>query len=306
MHHSSIAIILLNYNTSQLTLHCVESIRNHTQWPNYEIVVVDNNSRYEEYLKLEPLRGTPNLTLVRSRINLGFSGGNMMGVQYANPETDYYYFLNNDCLLLNDVCTILATFMEQHPNAGIVGAQMFKPNRELRYSFGYFPSLGLKYLGHGFMKWYRPEQHPALKAYQEPLEVPFIMGSTLFIRATDFREVSGFDITHFLYVEEEDLARKMHAIGKVLYLIPEAEYIHLEGQSTAPCYEIIREYHISLFHYFRKHHSYPAVVLFQLFYAFKNGKKFYKHRNFSRLALFILKGCPMGESLRYRQKISIQ
>ena len=299
-----VSIILLNYNSHRFTLDCVASIREKTTGIDYEIIVVDNNSTPDDFDALRRLDQQPNLRLIRSRINLGFSGGNMLGVQFAHPQADYYYFLNNDCTLRTNVCHQLATFMDTTPSAGLCGAQMYGADGSRQVTFGYLPTVGSKIFGHGFVRWLNPNRYPPTKRnYTEPLQVPFIMGSTLFVRATAFRAVGGFDVAHFLYVEEEDLAKRLWLRGFSAWLVPEAGYVHYTGQSTKRNYDIEKEYYISLFLYFRKYHSWPERALLRMYYVIKNGRKFRRDPVFGRLAWFILRGSPLRESLRYRQTI---
>ena len=92
---------MVNYNSSLYTKACIDSIIKHTS-PNihYQIIVVDNNSEPEDFRNLQALSQNSKVTLVRSKVNLGFAGGNMYGVQFT--EADYYFFLNNDSELQND------------------------------------------------------------------------------------------------------------------------------------------------------------------------------------------------------------
>lgn len=309
-----VSIILLNYNSHQFTYDCVDSIVERTAIAadngiEYEIIIVDNNSTISDYEALKPIVKPDRysglqIKLMRSRINLGFSGGNMLGVQLANPQSTYYYFLNNDCVLRTDVCRQLADFMDATPDAGLCGAQMFAGDGSREITFGYLPTLGSKILGHGFVRMLNPALYPNLRqVYTEPIQVPFVMGSTLFVRASAFNQIGGFDVAHFLYVEEEDLAKRLMMKGFKSYLVPQAEYVHFTGQSTIRNYDIEKEYYISLFHYFRKYHSWPERALFRAYYFIKNGRKFRQNKIYARLAWFIGKGSPIRESLRYRQTI---
>ncbi|MFD2932447.1 glycosyltransferase [Spirosoma flavum] len=317
MNPRKVSIILINYNSHQFTYDCVDSIIEKTapvdrKGVDYEIIIVDNNSIVNDYEALKPItnssqRNGPQIQLIRSRINLGFSGGNMLGVQFADPNTDYYYFLNNDCVLRTDVCSQLTDFMDATPNAGLCGAQMFSGDGSRQITFGYLPTLGSKILGHGFVRMFNPALYPSVRqVYTEPVRVPFVMGSTLFVRASAFNMIGGFDIAHFLYVEEEDLAKRLLLKEFYVYLVPQAEYVHFTGQSTIRTYDVEKEYYISLFHYFRKYHSWFERGLFRVYYFIKNGRKFRRNRVYARLAWFIGRGSPMRESLRYRQIISGQ
>ncbi len=141
----SIAVILINYNSSDFTLPAVQSIRQRTAPPlDYLVVVVDNNSQPDEYAKLAPLRAYDNVKLVRSRVNLGFAGGNMFGVQFAKAR--YYYFLNNDCLLLNDCLGVLYAFCENNPRVGLCSGQMYDEHEKLQLTFGADPYSLLDYM----------------------------------------------------------------------------------------------------------------------------------------------------------------
>lgn len=305
MSQPKVSIILLNYNSHHFSFDCVDSIIDKTESISYEIIVVDNNSSVGDYAALRSITTRPGVRLIRSRINLGFSGGNMLGVQFANPNTDYYYFLNNDCVLRTDVCSQISAFMDATPDAALCGAQMFASNGSRQQTFGYLPTLGSKLLGHGLVRLFKPALYPPTKlVYTRPVQVPFIMGSTLFVRASVFHAIGGFDTAHFLYVEEEDLAKRLHINGHKTYLVPQAEYVHFTGQSTTRNYDIEKEYYISLFHYFRKYHSWPERVLFRAYYFIKNLKKFRRNPIYTQLAWFIGRGSPMRESLRYRQVIS--
>ena len=314
MNSRKVSIILLNYNSHQFTYDCVDSIveKTATAAKNgvaYEIIVVDNNSTTSDYEALMPILDPDRypgllIKLTRSRINLGFSGGNMLGVQFADPKSTYYYFLNNDCVLRTDVCTQLADFMDATPEAGLCGAQMFAGDGSRQVTFGYLPTLGSKLLGHGFVRMLNPALYPNIRqVYTEPVQVPFVMGSTLFVRASAFNQIGGFDVAHFLYVEEEDLAKRLLMSGFTSYLVPQAEYVHFTGQSTVRNYDVEKEYYISLFHYFRKYHTWPERALLRTYYFIKNGRKFRHNRIYARLAWFIGKGSPMRESLRYRQTV---
>lgn len=99
---------MLNYNNSDDTIDCVESIRKKTKYKNYEIIIVDNNSRKEEFEKLKNLKVNK---LYRNNENLGFCGGNNLGIKISSG--DYIVFLNNDTKVteswLENLCSPLVS-----------------------------------------------------------------------------------------------------------------------------------------------------------------------------------------------------
>lgn len=156
MERLDIGIVMINFNNAELTISSLKSIKEHTSGKlNYKIIVVDNASEINDYNKLkraiEDLSGTIPLQLIRSRINTGFGGGNMIGVQYLHAE--YYAFINNDTLLQNDCLSILKKFMDENQSVGISGAQMFDQHGKQIPSFGHFPSLARETIGTFFLEW---------------------------------------------------------------------------------------------------------------------------------------------------------
>lgn len=298
-----VSIILVNYNSSDFTLPCIQSIRDKTKGVDYEIVVVDNDSTPAEWEKLRPVWEDTRIRLVQSEINVGFSGGNMLGVQVARPDTDYYFLLNNDTILLNNVCSELANYLEANPQTGICTPQTFKADRTFEPSFTYFPTLGVKLLGHGLMRKLFPLAYPSFrKKYTQPLQVPVITGCAMFVRGNVFRKLGGLDTSYFLYCEEEDLCQRIKRAGYAAALVPSAEFVHYAGGSGEQRLPIRKEFYISLFYYYRKYHNWLDRKLLQVFFAIKNARKVARNRDFGRLAWFILRGTPMRESLRYRQR----
>jgi len=308
MRKFQVAVILVNYNSSNYTVDCIHSIEQQTAigFQPYQIIVVDNNSREEEYKKLDAIRGNKNTLVFRSKMNTGFSGANMMGVQLADAE--YYYFLNNDCVLLNDCLFILSDFMNKESDAANCSGEMINGNNEYEYNFRYFPSLAIKFLGSGILRIFRPASFPSRHArFKAPTQVDVINGSSMFIRSQPFEEIGGFDTQYFLYCEEEDIALRLKRSGFKTYIVPEAQYKHFVSKSsTSGSFDLLflKEFYISLLYYFEKNYSFFYRLVIQIFYFFKLVKKFYKDRRYISLALFVARGAPMKESLRFKQKIA--
>ncbi len=308
MRRFQVAVILINYNSSSYTLDCLRSIEQQTARSlRFQIIIVDNNSSLDEFRKLDVLRTKDNVKIVRSRINLGFSGGNMMGVQHA--DADYYYFLNNDCVLLNDCLSIFYRLMEVSQDVANCSGEMFIANGEYEYNFRYFPSLALKLVGSGLLRLFNPAGFPKRQIrMQAPTPVDLVNGSSMFIRALPFEHIGGFDTVYFLYCEEEDIALRLKRAGYATVLVPEAKYQHFVSRSTnaeGPVKLLfLKEFYISFLYYFNKNYSFGYRLLMQIFCFFKVGRKFYRNLDYARLAWFIAGGAPLKHSLRFSQKVS--
>ena len=301
-----IAVILINYNSSEHSINCIRSIIEKTSKNiHYQIIITDNCSEKEDYLKLKSFCDEANLLnieLHRSNINSGFGGGNMFGVQFANAK--YLAFLNNDTLLKNDCLSILKNALENNPNIGIAGAQAYKENGDFMISLDHFASPAREIIGRSFLESINSKKYPKRKKlYRNPLQVNFVPGSFMFVRANDFYEVGGFDTTIFLYYEETDLCIRLAKKSKFAYLIPEAEFIHFHGVSTGKSLAIKKELKISLLYIMRKHYGFFGHKIVMAFLIVKYFfSSILKPKNWS-LFFLILTGAPLSKSLKTKQKI---
>lgn len=301
-----IAVILINYNSSKHTINCIQSILDKTSEKlNYQIIITDNCSQKEDYLTLKNFCDTisfPNLELHRSKINTGFGGGNMNGIQYTKAK--YYAFINNDTLFQNDCLSILKNALEKNKNIGIVGAQAYKENGDFMTSFDHFASPVKEIVGRSFLEFINPKRHPKRKkTYPTPIQVNFVPGSFMFLRAIDFNEVGGFDTNVFLYYEETDLCLRLAKKQKYAYLIPDAKFIHLHGASTERSLAIKKELKISLLYVIRKHYGFfghKIVLIHQIVKYFFSSV--FKPKNW-RLFLLLINGAPITKSLKLKQQI---
>ena len=199
---TDISIVIINYNTAKYTLECIDSVIQFTDKAiAYEIVVVDNNSKPEDFAHLQenfPTR--EHISLHRSVINTGFGGGNMFGAQFTNG--DYILFLNNDAMLLNDCLSILHEYMEKHPKVGVCTAQNYDEHNNHVISFDHDKGIRKLLLGRSFLEKNWATQYPKRKtAYTEPVTVNFVNGAFMFFRREAFEQVGGFDTNIFLYFE---------------------------------------------------------------------------------------------------------
>ena len=301
-----IAVILINYNSTEHTINCVNSIIEKTSNKNnYQIIITDNCSEKEEYLKLKSYCDSlknESVSLYRNTINAGFGGGNMFGLQFANAN--YYAFVNNDTLFINDCLSILKTALDTNQNIGIAGAQAYKENGDFMISLDHFASPTREILGRNFLEIMNPKKYPKRKkTYKNPLQVNFVPGSFMFVSANDFNEVGGFDTNIFLYYEETDLCIRLSKIEKHAYLVPEAEFIHFHGASTPRSMAIKKELKISLLYIIRKHYGFLGHLSVSSFLTVKYFfSSILKPKNWPLFYLLLI-GAPLSKSLKMKQKI---
>jgi GT2 family glycosyltransferase len=306
---TDISCVYVNYNSSAYTIAAIASLAEFTNDDiSYEIIVVDNASRYEDYEMLVTGLASLNLNNIqvfRSRINTGFGAGNMAGVHLAAPSK-YYAFINNDTLFIKEnTLKDLMAFMEQTPDAGVCGPQMLGDDRSWRGSIDHFATPWRQLLRKDFLEWYKPVVYPKRKVkHTKPIACNYVQGSFMFVDAAAFNMVGGFDTSLFLYYEESDLCMRIAKIANMkTYFYPEQAYIHFQGKSTPKNVVIKLEQKISLLYLTMKHHGRFAHGFLLYFYTIKYGLTalFSKDKRFLFSALF--KGASINQSLRTKQVI---
>ena len=307
---NDIAIILINYNSSSFTINAINSlIKNISTKINYQIIVIDNASLYDDYIVLKNSIGKiNNLKLFRSKINTGFGGGNMLGVQFANAK--YYAFVNNDTIVKNDCLSILYNFLEENSNIALCAPQGFDEKDCVLNSFDHFLTLKRELFGRTPFEKINPKKYPKRnKIYKTPVKVQCIPGSFLFINAECFNKVGGFDTNIFLYYEETDLAYRISKLKSKneCYLMPKAQYVHFEGKSTERSLLIKKELKLSLLYVIRKNSSYLSYLILKYFLTVKYFfKSIIKPKYLSFLYLLLFQGASLTKSLKQSQKILLK
>lgn len=223
-----VSIIVLNYREAELTVNCVESLKDLT-YPNFEIIVVDGGSGdgSVEILRRK-LDGTTILGLNENR---GYCGGNNFGIEYALcAKSDYIHLLNPDTLLINkEYLARLVDFMEARPDVGIVGPRVYWNSKAVvQDTILRFP--GVWRSTKAFFGFSRQKSTPL----GAPIEVDAINGVCVLVKASVFRKAGLLDEKMFMYCDEVEFAWRVWRAGwKVMYL-PVDSVVHLKKINENP------------------------------------------------------------------------
>lgn len=232
-----VSVIIVNYNTIELTKQCINSIYSQTEGINFEIIVVDNNSDDNSIKIIDD--NFPQVKLISNRDNIGFGRANNLGFKISKGK--YILFLNSDTILLNNAVKIFFDYMEKNnisSKIGALGCVMLDSNFNLNYRNSYydFPRLNM------FFKLFFQNIFSDLKKKyitdcqklnnEGQISVDFIVGADLFIPRDVIYNIGAFDPDYFLYWEEVDLQYRMHQKGLNRLIIFGPEIVHLEGGSS--------------------------------------------------------------------------
>ena len=186
MKNIDVSFITINYNSSNLTLKLVESIILNTVDLNFEVIIIDNSSEYEDFKNLyDSLNLIPQVKIFRNRINSGFASGNMLGVNFASGN--YYFFINNDCVLMNNTAKIFKIFLERNQNISLVTGKVLDQNNNFSSSYKLFPHLIKQLFGNSIQRLISKNKFPSNKIkLEENSKVEVVSGSCMFFDSKIF------------------------------------------------------------------------------------------------------------------------
>jgi GT2 family glycosyltransferase len=227
-----LSIIIINFNTFQLTVDCIRSIQKNITSINYEIIVVDNAPK-EDYQKAF-CNLFPSLIYLRSDENIGFGRANNLGVTKANGK--YILFINSDTLVLDNSLELCYQFMESDSaeEIGVLGCRLM--NEDLSFQPSFYPfrrnSIGNYLLSNNYLinKLFRVNER--FKETNDLIEVGDVSGAFMFMRKKVIEDVGGFDPDFFLYCEETEWCRERISKQYKIVYYPTAAIIHLGGKSA--------------------------------------------------------------------------
>jgi len=223
MSRIDLSIIIVNYNTLNLVVDCVESIKKYSKNFIYEIIIVNNYPEGNDYKKIKKLyQKNDNIKILKSK-NFGFGTANNFGTKIAHGE--YLFFLNSDTKILDNSIYKMLNFIHKHDEIGALNPMLRHPDKSIqKHYFGNFQSLDSVV--------FRKPKGENFEMDKEYFYRQRITGAAMIIKKSKFIDIGGFDQKFFMYFEDEDLCRRLINVGFNNAVLTTAEIIHLEGKSS--------------------------------------------------------------------------
>ena len=220
-----VVAVVLNWNNPTDTVDCVKSLKGST-YPNLETVIVDNGSSDDS---VTTFRETfPELNVLETGQNLGYAGGNNIGIGHALPRGAAYVFLvNNDVTVAPETVSRLVDAAEQQPEAAATGPLVFwraEPTRlyaaygSVDYSEAIVKLRGRNADSHG--------------QFASTMAVDWVLGCAILLRREAVEDVGTFDERFFAYHDEVDWCTRARKKGHTIVLVPTARVWHVGQSST--------------------------------------------------------------------------
>lgn len=239
-------LVILNWNGFGDTKECLESVAK-LRLKNIElrVVVVDNGSSDGSVRKIKAILRSKSFAgrgiIIKNEMNLGFAGGNNVGIKYAMEKgADWVTVLNNDTVVDKDLIVQLIKAGEKHKKAGILSPKIF-------FAKGYeYHKERYKKEELGKVIWYaggeidwnnvygtnRGMDETDRGQYDKPQKLEFATGACMMMRVKALEEVGGFDEKYFMYLEDADLSQRMISKGWEVWYEPKAMLWHKVAQSS--------------------------------------------------------------------------
>jgi len=310
-----ITFIIVNWNTRELLLGCLASIRGTVQGFSYEVFVVDNGSADDSREAVRSQFGDM-VELIENAENQGFARANNQALKRASGR--YVILLNSDTVLRENTVGGLVRFLDDNPDTAMAGPRMVGADGKAQNSFDNFPTLATELLNKSLLRLLFPERY-ASKATRvtEPFEVESLIGACIAVKHTAIRRVGMLDEDYFFFLEETDWCLRMRRAGFRIHHLPQVEIVHLQGQSKKmrPALSWI-EYYRSLYHFFKKNRHASSYYMLRIFRFLKlcinlvltllgfcltlGMKQRYREKSivYSRVLWWHLRLCPAGVGLK--------
>lgn len=230
-----VSIITINYNESQVTLEMLDSLQK-SNYKNLEVIVVDNASPNDNPDRIK--EEYPEINLIKSAENLGFAGGNNLGVKIATGE--YLFFINNDTIVPENCIAPLVQTLQKDEKIGMVSPKI---------KFHWDSSL-IQYAGYTAMNHWTIRNHSIGYhqkddgSFDKEGETHSIHGAAMMVPRRVIDKVGMMTEIYFLYYEEHDWAEMVKRAGYTIYYQPKSYILHKESVSTGK-FSPLKTYYIA-------------------------------------------------------------
>jgi GT2 family glycosyltransferase len=212
-------IIILNFNSYQDTIECIKSLEA-ISYSNYEIVIVDNNSRDNSVEEIS--KNCPKYRLLLSKENLGYANGNNIGIKYALEQgADYICILNNDVIVEGNFLQPIIEMFDKDNTIGMVGPCICEySDRNVVQAMGAYINL---YRGLAMGQHEGQEYDKINKRF---IDVDYLGGACFIVKSEVIRTIGVIPENYFLFYEETEFCLRARKSGYKLVCISDSRVYH--------------------------------------------------------------------------------
>ena len=258
----NLSVVIVNYQTFEMTKNTINSILEHSYPFSYEIIVVDNASsddslsRLQEYFK-------DKVKFIASSENNGFAAGNNQALRQV--KSDYVLLLNSDTIVWENTLENIYAYMENHEDVGACGCRVRLEDGQLdKACKRSFPNVKNSFFRLFHIPTNSKDDNYNLTDLADDgiYEIDCLTGAFMFMRKSALDEVGLLDETFFMYGEDIDLCYRIKQGGWKIVYYGESSITHLKGASSKKQKnKLIYEFYRAMYIYYKKHHAKESFFL---------------------------------------------
>lgn len=234
---TDVSIIIVSFNTRDLTGECIRSVIRTVKKSSYEIIVVDNNSSDDSVQAISKIQDPGSkLQMIQNKENVGFSAANNMGVKESIGR--YVLFLNSDTVVYDNTIDGMVEFMDENKDTGASTCFVRLPNGKLDdaahrgfptpwRALSHFSNLSKLFRKSRIFAGYNLGYFDLSKTH----EIDALAGAFMLVRREAGDEVGWWDEDFFWYGDDLDFCYRLKEKGWKIYFVPEFEILHYKGAS---------------------------------------------------------------------------
>ena len=262
-----LSVIIVNFNTKELLGDCLSSIYKFTKGVNFEVFVVDNNSKDGSQAMVR--EKFPQVKLILNRDNLGFTKANNQGMKIARGN--YILLLNSDTYLIENSFKKLLDEAKSLSTLGALGPQLLNQDKSIQQSTGFFPHLPQVFFWMSFIddlpggQYLKPYHVDHDSFYKKERQVDWITAAAILVPKNVIKKVSVLDEKIFMYGEEIEWCYRIKKAGYNIYFSPIAKIVHIGRGSSQkiPNKAFIGEYQ-GVIYFYAKYKSKVSLQIVRL------------------------------------------
>ncbi|TSD66743.1 glycosyltransferase family 2 protein [Inquilinus sp. KBS0705] len=220
-----VSVVTINFNQDKITEELLVSIEKTNTYDNIEIIVVDNGSTVNPIP--DWIAKYPKVKFIRSDVNLGFSGGNNIGIKQATG--DYYFLVNNDTEFSPGLVKKLTDILDTHPEVGIISPKLvYDYNREV-----------IQYVGFTLVNYYTCRNRAVGKNEKDTGQYDNLLGQTgychggaMMVKRETCEKAGLMADNFFIYFEEVDWGERINKSGYQAWVRGDAVIYHKESMTV--------------------------------------------------------------------------
>lgn len=218
-------IITVNFHQAEVTIDLLKSVSKWYSPSEVEIIIVDNGANENNEATFTPYFG--NTTYIQSKENLGFAGGNNLGIKQA--KGDYIFLLNNDTEIPEGCIETLTAELEANENIGLLSPLLLYFDQKDLVQYAGFTPMNYLVARNAYIGQFEKNEG---QFNDQTYQTGFCHGAAVICRKADLLKAGLMDETYFLYYEELDWCEKFKRIGKQIWFTGKTHVYHKESISV--------------------------------------------------------------------------